>query len=214
MDLTRRPRRIDELIDDLTKPQHHPVHLSAWHPTSHRTTTATCHIPHPSLLDQVREQIQDPTNAPRDGATTHRAFDGKSPVSDHALYVLILIEAGAAHLVETHGQPLRATVEDNLRALVGIHTRLEPDEAKELTRTVNSWRTTALVAANWTDQPIHLDDIPCLACGEPGELRVVFYPEGAAWCGACRETWDTNTIGLLGEYVAQFPDRPKKRRPA
>ena len=119
---------------------------------------------------------------------------------------LLRIEAESAdwitrklHRLGRPRHPLRETVEDNLRLLLGEAGMLaDKHDRWALCSTVHRWWTWARVESAW-DAPARESRDPCPYCANR-TLRL--RPDGtAAWCTECGEAWDSDSVGLLARML-------------
>lgn len=196
---------LTDAVNELTLPRthHEPVFHHdgrAWTRNSHSTQV-------PSLLDQLRNVVE-PSSSSESGKSS---FGSRSPARDEAIDMLLRIEGAAASWLGLRClQPLRLTVEDNLRALVGCAPTLDPALRWDLTREARRWVTWARVTTGW-EVPAFRPDNTCPLCARRGGLRVragdgVSSSEASATCVDCGEAWDPATIGLLAQHIRSEND--------
>lgn len=199
---------LTEAVNDLTRSRTHREPVMRY---EHGCWTRTHHLSNtPSLLEQLRHAIE-----PGGTGDTGRGVPGSRPTARlDAIDTLIRIEASvAAWLTLRCLQPLRLTVEDNLRALVGCAADLDDPVRWDLTREARRWVTWARVTTGW-EVPAFRPDNTCPLCARRGGLRVragdgVSSSEASATCVECGETWTTDTIGLLAEHIrSENQDEP------
>lgn len=115
----------------------------------------------------------------------------------------------------------RATVEANLRALVGAAPRVDSDTVRALVADARRWRHQAAVMTGWAS-PSFAPQAPCPQCARPGSIRINLARKSAMCTNEARDAqgrllcgamWDQDTIGLLGEYISQQtePDQNGQR---
>lgn len=182
--------RVRELVEPYDHVERHLIRFGGREKTrEHRSR-------HPSLLNQLRAAVKPGPGDEQLYAVPRSA----PPVVTGPLDVLLRIEAGSAHWLSMRiGLPLRATVENNLRALVGHAPEL--DDLDQLHHDIDTWWTWARVETGWDGRPRDLRD-PCPYCAE--RLLRVRHDATAAWCRGCAAAWDATQLGLLGEMIDQF----------
>lgn len=195
-------------VDSLTSPYTHREPTSTWQDGEWHVSHHTTHVP--GLLEQLRDCVE-PSGSGEGG----RNVPHSTPAARlDSIVTLIRIEAGAGGwVVNRCGQPLRATVEDNLRALVGYAPNLDSTSLWDLTDAARRWVTMARVTTGW-EVPAFRPNNTCPLCGARGGLRVrvgdgVSSQDSSAICVECAETWDAGSIGLLAEHIrAENDDEP------
>ena len=197
-----------EAVDELTRPRTH--HEATSHYTAGTWTFGQHHTHVPSLLDQLRTAVEP------GGTGDHgQGIPGSRPTARlDAIDTLLRIEAATASWLGLRClQPLRLTVEDNLRALVGCAPDLDAALAWDLTREARRWVTWARVTTGW-EVPAFRPDNTGPLCARRGGLRVragdgISSSEASAVCVDCGESWDPATIGLLAEHIrSENQDEP------
>lgn len=163
-------------------------------------------IEHPSLLDQLRDAPSAST------AGTSSSGYGSRPVANiEALSTLDLIMRHAAECVRDDLGHAPSTIVANLVRLVAEAHTLDRDTLRALDDDVRSWWARARVTTTWDSAPLK-PFVTCMTCNSRGDLRVRVDPL-AAVCLACGSTWDSATIGILGQHIQimladPIPDPP------
>lgn len=195
-------------VDALTRPSIHREPTSEWINGEWRRSSHDTEVP--PLLDQLRDAVE-PSSSGEGG----RSVPGSRAAARlDSIVTLIRIEAAAGMwLVNRCGQPLRNTVEDNLRGLVGYAPTLDNTSLWDLTDAARRWVTWARVVTGWEVPPFRPANT-CPLCAARGSLRVrlgdgVSSQDASALCVECAESWDAGTIGLLAEHIrAENQDEP------
>lgn len=206
---------ITDRVNDLTEPRRHREQLDqvAYRVRRH------AHHPHPgwhiiaivpSLLDQLRTAITWDTSG--DDATTgaRGPITGNPPGNENALYVLCRIDTGANQWIAGEGRP---ELDDRIRGLVGLATRLGPDDLDALRRDLGYWCAIARVETGWEPRAVTINQ-PCPTCEHRNSLRV--RGDGtAARCNHCQAAWsedprdDLPSVLDLGAKLRHAkPDEP------
>lgn len=197
-----------EAVAELIEPHTHREQISThdgkqWTHSRHITDV-------PPLLAQLREAVEPSSSSERGKSS----FGSRPSARLDAIDTLLRIEASSSHWLNVRlGKPLRHTIEDNLRALVGLAPMLDETLQWDLTREARRWATSARVVTGWEVPPFRPAN-SCPLCDERGSLRVrvgdgVTSSETWAMCVHCSEAWDPSTIGLLAEHIrAENGDEP------
>lgn len=196
--------RMADHVRELTEP---------WtHAEPHRVTIGTHSYPrrhvtnHPSLLDQLRE-MADPSNGKIPGGP--RGKPGPSPAAQLAATHLLATITREAHEWLTFGDvAVRATLEENIRALVGYASSV--DDPRQLSGAVATWRSRIRVAVGW-DSPAFRPAARCpvIKCDAPpgdGSGLRIRSDGDVAWCVSCGTRWsDTQPpfIGMLRRHCRE-----------
>lgn len=201
--------------DALTEPTRHVEQIPYWDTNRNkkfrRQETVT-----PSLLQHLAD-MAEPGAAP-DRPGTRSIPASRPPLVLRAVSLLASISYGAAwRLHDNEGRPrvqVRATVEANIRAIVGIAPRLDSDEQQQVRRELRSWRYQAEIVVGWRSEPIAIAGVPCPAIvldpatGLERECRartlVATQDPARARCVECGAEWDENTIGELARHIAGY----------
>ena len=108
---------------------------------------------------------------------------------------------------------LRDTVEDNVRALVGLAPELDSDTAARLLADMRTWRHQAAVMTGWR-QPDFAPavDCPIVDCGRHATIRINV-DRMLAWCSGCGSRWDdeAGSIRTLARYIEASSNRTGAR---
>lgn len=194
-----------EAVDDLTLPRTNREPVSIHTPTGWTFTTHVTAVP--SLLEQLREAVE-PSSSAEQGKSS---FGSRPTARFDAIDTLVKIEAAAAAWLTLRClQPLRFTVEDNLRALVGAAPHLTDVQRWDLTREARRWVLWARVTTGW-EVPAFRPDNTCPLCAKRGGLRVragdgISSSDASATCVECGEAWGNDTIGLLAAHIRSEND--------
>lgn len=164
----------------------------------------------PSLLDQLRTLVDEPLIEEVEGG---RAVPGsRSPAGDDALDRLMAIEAGTAWWASVRlRRDLRETVEDNLRLLVGMATRLEDVDLRDLEVDIRRFHAWAATLTGWQTPPWR-PRAPCPLCDRIGTLRV-HLDKKRGLCTGCGETWsqEDGTIVFLADHIRGLGEDQQER---
>ena len=194
-----------EAVDELIRQHTHREQVSRhdgekWIHGKHQTQV-------PSLIRQLRDAIE-PSSSAQSGRSS---FSSRPSARLDAIDTLLRIEVASAHwLTSVCRKPLRPTVEDNLRALVGAAPDLTEVQQWDLTREARRWATWGRVMTGW-EVPAFRPNNTCPLCASRGGLRVrvgdgVSSYESSAVCVDCGEAWDSANIGLLAEHIRSEND--------
>ena len=200
--------RIREAVEELVEPRRHEEPFtyrsgSTWITDRHVTQV-------PSLIDQLSDAIPG-----RVGDATSRSFTSRTPGRDDALDVLALIDTEAGTWCQRYAKGPRRDTAGSVRALVGIATRLEDDDLKDLRWNCTSWVALARVTTGWDKPAVAFNTNTCPLCGKKGGLRIrvdvsISNTDAHAACLNCREHWDRSNIGLLGSHIRWENDEPEE----
>jgi hypothetical protein len=155
----------------------------------------------PSLLDQLADAIPG-----RVGDQTSRSFSSRTPGRDDALDVLALIDTEAGTWCQRYLHTPRQDTTAAVRALVGIATRLDLEDLRDLRWNCTSWVALARVTTGWDKPAVAFNRNTCPLCGKKGGLRIrvgdgITNADAHAACLNCHEHWDSSNIGLLGAHI-------------
>ena len=189
-----------EAVDELTKPHTHREQISryengGWIHERHHT-----HVP--PLLQQLRAAVE-PSSSAQSGKST---FSSRPSARIDAIDTLRHIERQVDDwLVRRCGAERRHTLEDDLRALIGLASTLTDEEQWDLTRDARRWAYSARITTGWEVRAFEPANT-CPICSERGGLRVrvgdgVTSSEATALCTRCRAVWEPENIGLLAEHI-------------
>lgn len=185
---------IHDLVRELTEAHQH---AEPYQRREGGTTWTDRHITRvPSLLDQLQHADQ-----PSTGAGGAGGYDSRPAASLEALDTLIRIDLEAARWVRDLGEDDPGDTAACIRKLHGLHASATEPAQRDIERDIRRWWNQARIATGW-DSPAWRPDNTCPLCGKRGTLRVRLSAH-AAICieGACRTTWDADTIGLLAEHI-------------
>ncbi len=185
-------------VAELVDPIRHDAEFSVYSKTGKRRKIKHHRTVQPSLLDQLREQIRDPGKGGYDDGGAG-GFESGPPVNSEALALLIRVERGADSWVREVDVRPRATVEWNLRALIGAAPGMDASRLRMLIGEVRGWHTSARIVCDW-QAPAWRPRAPCPACGRRNGLRVRL-ADKTALCVLCRADWTAETIGVLAEHI-------------
>lgn len=191
---------IRDTADALTEPHQHTERIRDWDGNrnakyrTHKTTQ-------PGLLTQLGQAIAR-TGGAAEGSMGG-AYGSRPPLAVEALSrhlaITVQVMDWCAHL----GIVVRATVESNVRALVGASTTLDQDDARALLADLRRWRRWAAVLTDW-EKIITLRQAPCPIsdCAQVGTLRINL-TTATAMCRTCGSTWaeDDGSLGILAEHI-------------
>lgn len=166
---------------------------------------------HPGLLAQLEEAIHPGSG---DGGPMSSApAESSAPWNEAAAHALETIRTDVNTWMNYTRTPWRPTLAENIRALVGAATLLEPHDLKRLSRDAHSWRVKARVEIGW-DRPTMTIDTrneaisdACPCCEKRRTLRV--RGDGtAAWCTSCGAAWsegddDLPSVQLLANELTE-----------
>lgn len=193
--LLRLTDSIAELVDAHThhEPYQELVGGTLW-ARKHRTEV-------PGLIQQLEEALK-PGGI---GDTGSRAFGSRTPARDDALDVLALIDTAAWMWCDHAGLTCRPDTTGNLRALLGVASRLTTDQLEDVSYEARSWVALARVTTGW-DKPPFAPDNTCPLCSKRGGLRIrvgdgISSTDATAACLNCHEHWDNTNVGLLAEHI-------------
>ncbi len=187
--------RIDDRVQELTRPTTTRETQRVWDEEKNRFRGEALVIEHPSLLVQL-DRVTAATSGPSSGSA---GYESKPAARLEAVDALQRIRREAREWVEIHLQARPTTARADLQMLAARAHQLGPDLLAALDRDVLSWWAEARVTTGW-DSPAWRPRVPCMACSVVGELRVRTAPLVAV-CRACGASWDSSTIGILGNWV-------------
>lgn len=192
-------QRITDDADALTDPRHHAERI--WEYDGHRNKRMRrVHITiQPGLLAQLAEMAEP--SGTQDGEGPRGVPSSRPPVTE-AGQAHADITRAAAWLCDDLSLSVRATVEANIRALVGTAPSLPEAVQARIANDLASWRRRAEVLTGWT-VPAWQPVAPCPACNTRNSLSV-HLDRGTATCGKCRAGWDMGSIGILARHIATY----------
>lgn len=194
---------IAAIADELTEPRKHREPYSTWSTSRHRVDRFH-ETSVDGLLAQLKaafvpgraEQLESGSGIP--GSRPPLALEA---VSRHTM---ITLEAGrwAWSLRLTQ----RATVESNIRALIGSAGSMDSDTQLALLTDLRRWRTWCAVLTGW-ERPPFRPSAPCPSC-ERANTLIIRLDTQRAFCRNvdCGSTWDTSTIGVLAEHIRTWTE--------
>lgn len=197
---------IADNADQLTNPRHHTERIWDWdHHRNKRIRRA--HITtQPGLLAQLAD-LAEPSGqtdgeGPR-GIPTSRPPLTAAGVALADIHLEVNRWCTSAHL------ELRATVEANIRALVGHAPHLEHAQQTRLATDTHRWVRRAQVHTGWAT-PAWQPQAPCPVCGQRKltirlDLQVA-HCTGRTTDGPCAAHWDAATIGILARHISTHDD--------
>lgn len=180
-----------DMVGELCERTHHrePYFLTLTGPTLHHSTIA------PPLILQLLDAVE-PSSSAESGSGVARVAASRPAAAIDAIDTAVRIEADAARW---H----RMLRNDDAGETVDLVRRLLPFALTDhqIAKDIKRWWTWARVATGW-DRPAWQPDNTCPLCGVRGTLRVRVV-EQLATCtnDTCRETWDSENIGLLAEHI-------------
>lgn len=220
-DWERRHHDTLDMVNELTRPWTSAEHYDLDNDTPGVPKIGLRHYTRvPALLVQL-EHAQPSGNGEDRGSN---GYESRPAARVEAVDVLIGIEHQAQRWLKrtepnAYSYP---TTTAGLVARVGSHLphltwckRGKADgnccERHELEHDIRRWWAQARIVAGW-DSPAWKPDATCPACAARGSLRIRLSSK-VGFCVECRETWDPDTVGLLGEHVrAEAFTRDRARR--
>lgn len=197
---------IAALADELTNPHQHTERVPYWDGNRNRKWREHRTV-QPGLLAQLAEVWES-------GARVQITEEGggrpiptsRPPASIDAASVHIQITIGAVRWCWSLQLAVRATVEGNLRALVGAAGSLDDDTRIALADELRHWRNAASVLTGWRTPP-YQPYVPCpeTDCRRRGKLRVNL-ERRTAMCLACGSVWGTDQIEAIADYVRKVTE--------
>jgi hypothetical protein len=192
--------RLAELADALTDPHLHTERIEFW--DHNRNRKIRVHVTTQSgLLTQLSE-LMLPGNDPDAGGGV---AGSRPPARWDAICTHAQITVDAVRWCWNLRLDQRATVESNIRQLVGAYPTLPDDQRKELLRSVWSWHRQAEIVAGWKTPPMD-PRTPCPFCSERS-LRINL-ADKQAFCGSCGTEWDEGSLGVLAEHCRAYGKEP------
>ncbi|NCT90241.1 hypothetical protein GXB85_04640 [Cellulomonas sp. APG4] len=188
-------QRIQDRVDDLTRPSTTREHQPVWNRAKGRFDHRPHVVEHPSLVEQLERAVGG-TTGPSNSAG---AYESKPAARMDALDALTSMKAEAARVVSylLREQP-RALV-PNLQLLAARAHDLDADDLRYVDALVLGWWGRARVTTGW-DSPAWRPHVRCMACDRLDSLRVRTEPLVAA-CLSCGAAWDASNIGILGNHI-------------
>lgn len=184
-------------IDDLCDPHHHIERIYDTDRHRNRRVRRIWETTQPGLLAQLAAAIL-PSGTQAEGSIG-AAFASRPPLQVEALSRYTVIQIGATRWAWSLRQPIRDTIESQLRGLVGPAAHLDEPTLTALVDEVRQWRRWCAVMTAW-ESPAYAPHVPCPLCGKVGALRINLTAR-TAMCTQCAAGWDPETIGILAEHV-------------
>jgi hypothetical protein len=152
----------------------------------------------PALLDQLADAVQPSSST---GAGVARPAASKPAARIDAIDTLVRIDYQAFELVRRLGGEPRKSTKDLVRQVGALSAATDHGMTDSIHRQVTRWWIWARVVTGW-DLPAWQPANTCPLCGTRGSLRVRVV-EMIATCieDHCRETWGSDTIGLLADHI-------------
>lgn len=200
-------------VDELADPHRHTEVI--WDRDRHRNKrmSRAYSTTQDGLLKQLRDAAGEGLRV-GDGPGGSAKPASKPPGAFEALCRHVFITVEVQGWVDALGVPRRATVEENLRALVGKAASLDDPMLLRLHSDVRYWRGQASAATGWTSLP-YAPHAPCPVCGMFGTLRIN-RSTNAAYCinaartatgeRVCGATWAPGCIGPLAAHIRAYAD--------
>lgn len=191
---------IRDTADDLTEPHQHRERIRDW--DSNRNAKYRVHTTtQPGLITQLGQAVTH-TNGVTEGSFGG-GYGSRPPLALEALSrhlaITVQVMDWCAHL----GLTVRATVESNIRALVGAAATLDHDDARALLSDLRRWRGWCAVLTGW--EKLHQPaGVACLVvdCAQVNTLRINLTNK-TAMCRACGSTWAEHdgSLGILAKHI-------------
>lgn len=203
---------IAEVADELTDRRKHRQPYEVWTPSRHRRLQHW-ETDQPGLLEQLRE-LFEPGAGGEEGR--RRKGDGPpTPLNLEAASLHTVITIAAFRWCSRLDVDQRATVEDNVRALVGAAAGVDSDRQAELLADLKGWHRRAQLLTGWTSAPFR----PAAGCPycDRGNVLVINLAAKSAFCAneECGAVWrdhgdadkDWGSIYVLAEHIRQTAER-------
>ncbi|MGH8792629.1 MAG: hypothetical protein ACRDXX_08290 [Stackebrandtia sp.] len=187
-------RRLADSVDQLAYPYAHREVVEHTH-NGHvrRYGHVTRHAP---LVTQLSRSVE-PSAGVCDG---RRASYASAPSARlDAIDRYRVVAQGCARWLAAMEVSPRATLTQNVRALVGGAHMLDAEALADLVAEVRKWWVWTRVVTGW-DTPAWTPHGPCPVCENLGGLRVRL-AAAVATCVECGAAWDRDAIGSLAEYI-------------
>lgn len=197
--------QILDVADALTEPTLNREPIPYWDHNRHRKIKHHTTVL-PGLLAQLHQSVHPVWSTAEDPAGAIPA--SRPPLEIEALSRHQQITDAARGWTLLLGLEVRATVESNIRALVGATARLDDTQQRDLLADLRRWRSWCRVYLGH-EHVQHIRAVPCPLpeCQQRGTLRINLTTE-TGLCTACGAIWNRDTIGLLAEHIKT------SRRPA
>lgn len=196
---------ITEAADELTEPHRHTERIRDW--DANRNAKYRTHVTtQPGLLAQLYQAVTPSGSAGE--ASTGSSFGSRPPLAVEALSCHLTITVAVMDWCAHLGTTVRATVESNLRALVGAAPKLDADNQRALLADLKAWRRWCAVLTGWETlyQPGGVA-CPNVDCGQANTLRINL-TNRTAMCKACGAAWaeDDGSITILADHIRSMTD--------
>jgi hypothetical protein len=192
-------QRIADDAEALCDPRHHAERV--WDYDRHRNKRIRrVHVTvQPGLLAQLAEMAEP--SSTQDGSGPRSVPRSRPPLTE-AGQAHADITVAAAWLVNDLDVTVRATVEANIRALVGHAPTVDLAVQARIANDLGAWRRRAEVITGWTIPP-WTPVAPCPNCNQRNALRV-HLDKSTATCAHCHVRWDIGSIGILARHIALY----------
>jgi hypothetical protein len=194
---------LDQILDTadaLTEPHMHTEPITYWDTNRHRKTRRHTTI-QPGLLAQLYQSVIPASSSTE--ASAGGTFGSRPPLAVEALSRHDQIAMAVLRWCTSMGLPTRASVESNIRALVGAVGHLDDDTTAALLTEMRQWRRWAAVLTGW-ENLLRPAGVPCpiVDCGKTNTLRINLTTK-TGMCQACGATWseDDGGISILADHV-------------
>lgn len=201
---------IADLAEELCDPRQHTEYVYEWDRNRNRKPVPIRTVQN-GLLVQLRAAVQ-PGRTGEDARTVPRS---RPPLLLEALdrHIAIATEVNEwLHMLKLENRP---SIEQNIRALVGISAQLGHDGQHTLRSNLRAWRTWAAVMSGWELPPFTpFVACPKVSCGAKGRLRIDATRK-TGYCAACDTIWDDTdgSIGVLAAYISAETEKPHVKVP-
>jgi hypothetical protein len=193
--------QIATLADTLTEPHFNRERYEVWDGNRHKKIRHHATVL-PGLLGQLYQSVI-PSSSSSGEPPASSIPASRPPLAVEALSCHDQISMGALAWCEELGLATRASVESNVRALVGAAGHLDNDQQKRLLADLRRWRGWSAVLVGWENVIVLRGSAcPLPDCEQAGTLRVNLTAETAV-CRACGATWtaEDGSIQVLGEHI-------------
>jgi hypothetical protein len=189
-----------EIADELTEPSIRTVSIPGGWTKSRNKAKPTIHrVTVPGLLAQLYEEAVDPRTAAERLGGGHQKQKSRPPVQIEALSAYDAICAAAIRWMRSVRLETRETVESNIRALVGMSTRLDLDTIEALHGEARQWHRRASVLTGTISPPFQ-PRVTCPVCETRWSIWVNA-EKVLAYCKQCGSDWVGEEIGGLADLV-------------
>jgi len=193
--------QIATIADTLTEPHFNRERYEVWDSNRHKKVRHHTTVL-PGLLAQLYQSVI-PAGCSSGEPQASSIPASRPPLAVEALSCHDEISMAVLAWCEDLGLALRASVESNVRALVGAAGHLDHDLQKRLLADLRRWRGWSAVLVGWENVLVLRGaTCPLPDCEQTGTLRVNLTAERAA-CRACGATWSSEdgSIQVLGEHI-------------